>query len=368
MKVVYFGSFDEHVSPRVRLIREGLCANGVEVVECRAGGSALPRWSRLARALPAAARGADLLLVGKPGQREMPLAWTFARALGIPLALDLFASLWINEVHERRRVAAGTLAAKKLRALDRFALQRADLCLVDTVAHGQLIASTLAPGRRVAPQRRVFVGAEACFTPLPRVRRSGLLEALFVGTFIPFHGIDVILRAAALLRDEPRLRITLLGDGQERGAMERLAAELALQNVRFEPSIDYAALPARLARADLALGLFGATPTAAAVIPKKVFAALAAMKPVITADGDGPREALDDSTAYLCAPGDPEALAETLRRALDDGPRRDEVAARGRALHERRFTAAATGAACREALADLLARSRATVVPTATVP
>lgn len=363
MKVVYFGAFDATVSPRVRMLRAGLRRNGVEVIDCHANGTALPRWSRLSLALPRAARDADLLLVGKPGQREMPLARLWANALGLPLALDLFASLWLNEVVERGRLAPDSLAARKLRALDRFALRHADLCLVDTLAHGRTIASTLLPERAVAPQRRVFVGAEPCFVPRSPPPVGGPLEALFVGTFIPFHGVEVILRAAALLRSEPRLHFTLLGDGQQRTAMEQLASDLELRNVRFESPIDYSLLPARLARADLALGIFGASATARAVIPKKVFAALATGVPVVTADGEGAREALDDSYAYLCAAGDPEALAQTLRRALDDERGRAERAERGIALHRARFTPTATGAACRMALAELLARMRGTPLP-----
>ncbi|MBM4016583.1 MAG: glycosyltransferase family 4 protein [Planctomycetes bacterium] len=358
MKVVYFGAFDAAASPRVRMLREGLRRNGVEVIDCHATGTALPRWSRLSLALPRAARDADLLLVGKPGQREMPLARLWANALGLPLALDLFASLWLNEVTERRRVAPAALAARKLRMLDRFALRHADLCLVDTIAHGRTIAESLLPGRAIAPQRRVFVGAEPCFVPRTPPPVGDALEALFVGTFIPFHGVEVILRAAALLRAEPRLRFTLLGDGQERPAMEALAAELALPNVRFEAPIDYPLLPARLARADLALGIFGTSATARAVIPKKVFAALATGVPVVTGDGEGVREALDESCAYLCPAGDPAALAATLQRALADGPRREEIAARGIALHRANFTPTATGGACRLALAELLNRTR----------
>ena len=360
MKVVYFGSFDDSVSPRVRLLRDGLRAQEVTVVECRASGRWPLRWARLLRTLPQVAQGADLLLVGKPGQRELPLAAAAARVLGIPLALDLFASLWLNEVVERRRVVPGSAAAWKLRQLDRFALRHSDLALVDTRAHGQLIAARLAGGLpRVAPMRRVFVGAEPCFTPQTHVRRTGSMEALFVGTFIPFHGIEVILHAADRLRDEQGLHFTLLGDGQTRRAMEQLAARLALPNVRFEEPLPYARLPARIARADLCLGTFGATPTAQVVIPKKVFAALACARAVVTADGPGPREALDPSTAYLCPPDDPAALAATLRRALDDRSGRHAIAERGHALHQRLFTPAATGAACRAALAELLAHARA---------
>jgi glycosyltransferase involved in cell wall biosynthesis len=357
MRVVYFGSYDDRVSPRVRQLREGLRRAGVEVVECRAHGRALPRYVRLLRALPRAARGADLLLVGKPGQREMPLAAALARALRLPLAFDCFASLWVNEVLERGRVARGSFAAWKLAQLDRFALRHADVGLVDTHAHGRLIASLLrpAPAGRVAPLRRVFVGAEEQFRPLPRPDGGDdAIEALFVGTFIPFQGVDVILRAAALLRAERRLRFTLLGDGQTHAAMVALARALRLENVRFEAPLPYAALPERLARADLCLGHFADTPTAQAVVPKKVFAALASARAVVTADGPGVREAVDATTAYLCRAGDAEDLANTLRRALEDPAGRDAIARRGRALHERLFTTEAVGAACRDALAEFV--------------
>lgn len=359
MKVVYFGSYDDRVSPRVRLLRDGLRRAGVEVVECRGHGRALVRYARLLRELPTAARGADLILVAKPGQREMPLAAAFARAFHVPVAFDCFASLWLNEVLERRRVAAGSFTAWKLRRLDRFALRHADVGLVDTLAHGALIAKTLGlAGPRLAPLRRVFVGSEELFRPLPRPASSAPLEALFVGTFIPFHGIDVILRAAARLRDLKELRFTLLGDGQARHRMETLAAALRLDNVRFEPTLAYAELPARIARADLCLGLFADTPTAQAVIPKKVFAALACARAVVTADSPGIREALDESTAFLCQAGSADALAATLRRAVGDANEREAVAQRGRALHERLFTADAIGAACRDVVAEFARAQR----------
>jgi len=352
VRIVFFGSYDERVSPRVRLLRSGLELAGVEVVPCRAAGTLIPRYARLIAQLPRAVRRADLLLVGKPGQREMPLATAVAGALGLPLVLDYFASLWLNEVVERRRVEPGSFGAWKLRLLDRRAWRAADRCIVDTLAHGRAIADAL----HVSPARarRVFVGAEECFRPLARVRTSGPLEALWFGTFIPFHGVEVILGAAALLRDEPELQITLLGDGQTRAAMERRAAELRLSNVRFEPPLPWPELPARIARADLCLGIFGDTPTARAVIPKKVFAALACGKPVVTADGAGIREALDETSAYLCMPDDPVALAAALRRALDDPRERADIGSRGRALHEEQFTAAAIGASCRDALAELV--------------
>jgi glycosyltransferase involved in cell wall biosynthesis len=94
------------------------------------------------------------------------------------------------------------------------------------------------------------------------------------------------------------------------------------------------------------------------VIPKKVFAALACARAVVTADGAGIREALDPSTAYLCRAGDPDDLARTLRLALEDDAGRETIALRGRALHERCFTTEAVGATCRAALTEFVRPGR----------
>src|SRR2546428_246133 len=64
-----------------------------------------------------------------------------------------------------------------------------------------------------------------------------------------FYGLDVAIRALARVRSE-RLdaRLTILGDGPERGELQRLAADLSLDVVAFESPIPQSALPARLAR------------------------------------------------------------------------------------------------------------------------
>ncbi|MEW6741488.1 MAG: glycosyltransferase [Planctomycetota bacterium] len=353
MKVVYFGTIDDQVSPRVRQLREGLRRNGVVVEECRAQGGWLSRYAQLVRQFQQVARGASVVLVSKPGQREVPLACALARSRDLPVVHDFFASLYVNDVIERRRTHERSLRAGKLHLLDASALRLADLTLVDTRAHGDLLAATFGVAR--ARLRRVFVGAEDQFRPLPGKRCEGSLEVLYCGTFIPFHGVDVVLHAALRLARVRSLHFALLGEGQELARMKALAAELRLENVRFEVPVPYEELPERLAQADLCLGIFAQSPTARVVIPKKVFAALACARPVVTADTLGIREAVDEESAYLCEAGNPESLAATILKAADEPVRRREVAARGRALHERIFTTQAVGAALRSLLEELVA-------------
>ncbi|MDQ2867330.1 MAG: glycosyltransferase family 4 protein [Verrucomicrobiota bacterium] len=57
-------------------------------------------------------------------------------------------------------------------------------------------------------------------------------QILFVGRLVSDKGADILLRAAASLRDARTLDITIIGDGPEREALEKLARDLQL-NVRF---------------------------------------------------------------------------------------------------------------------------------------
>lgn len=71
---------------------------------------------------------------------------------------------------------------------------------------------------------------------MPAVWTSGpseLLKMAFVGRLSQQKGADVALRALALIveRTEVPARLALVGDGEERGALEALAADLHLQGV-----------------------------------------------------------------------------------------------------------------------------------------
>src|SRR5262249_36226041 len=74
-----------------------------------------------------------------------------------------------------------------------------------------------------------------------------------------------------------------------------------------------------LATASVALGVFGAGPKAALVVPNKVYQAAAAGRPLVTRDGPALREVLTPGEHCLaCPPADAPALAATIARLLDD--------------------------------------------------
>lgn len=242
-------------------------------------------------------------------QTDIASAAHWAGKWHIPLVIDPLISAYQKEVFERHKWPPGSPRALHRKKWESGLFARADLVVADTPAHADYFQAEL----QVAPEKLsvLYVSAEDDhFAPLPFPERQDPLEVLFYGSFLPLQGPEVIVRAAQRIADR-KIRWTLLGDGDLRPEMEKLAGSST--NIRFEPWIKYADLPGRLARAHILLGIFGTTVKADLVIPNKMFQSMAAGRPVITRYANAYRETLAGSRIIgWVPPGDPDALAELV--------------------------------------------------------
>ncbi|HZU05687.1 MAG TPA: glycosyltransferase [Chloroflexota bacterium] len=354
MRICYFGTYDP-TFPRNALLLAALRAVGAEVVECRAplwrgtadklaavrGRAAGLGWriARAWRALLARHRAVgdyDVLLVGYAGHLDVLLAHSLARRRGRPLVLDAFLSL-AETLEDRNLAPVGTARWRLARLLDRLACRRADRVLVDTRAHAVYFARALG----IPPARLAVVPMGAWPRPPLPLPPADRFEVLYYGAYIPLHGLEYMLDAAAQLADLPHVHFTLVGDGQEYAATVARARRKGLANVRFVRTwLPEDALVTRyLATAHVCLGIFGASPKAARVVPAKVFLALAAGRPVVTRDSPAAREVLvHGEQALLCPPADGTALASALRRLHADAALRARLAAAGPPLIAARYS------------------------------
>ena len=339
MRILCWGTYDTS-KPRTRLLLEGLRLAGAEVIECRADIwrgvvdksqvrglrqrlGIMVRWllayPRLAWRLIRTPRP-DVVLIGFPGVLDMLVAAPIARLRGIPLAWDMFMSLYDTIVEDRQLLRRGSIPARLLHALERFALRRADLVFLDTQTHARRIEQLF--GLPAGSTGAVWVGVETeHFHAAPVVQTDtdaaldpGPLRVLFYGQFIPLHGIDTIVQAARLTRDEP-IEWQLIGKGQETARIKAMLVEQPLPKVRWDTWVDYPQLHQRIAAADICLGIFGASAKAASVIPNKVFQIVAMRRPLITRDSPAIREMLADvpPCVRLVPPAEAEALADAVR-------------------------------------------------------
>lgn len=155
-----------------------------------------------------------------------------------------------------------------------------------------------------------------------------------IARFTPQKGYEHLLPAAASVAVTfPQARFLLIGDGPERQAMERLAAELGIaEQVLFLGQ--RGDVPDLLAAADVFVlaSLFEG-------LPLVVLEAMALDLPVVATRIGGTSEALGQDYPLLVEPGDPVALAEAIATTLGNGAMRGGLGSRNRHRYEHEFMA-----------------------------
>jgi phosphatidylinositol alpha-1,6-mannosyltransferase len=163
---------------------------------------------------------------------------------------------------------------------------------------------------------------------------------LSVSRLVPRKGMDVLIRAAARLApDHPDVVIAIGGAGRDRARLEKLARRVPTP-VRFLGRVGDADLPRLYASADIFAMVCrnrwaGLEQEGFGIV---FLEAAAAGVPQVAGDSGGAAEAVvDGETGFVVQrPGDSVAVADALRRLLDDPDRRLAMgrAARVRASEE----------------------------------
>ena len=174
-------------------------------------------------------------------------------------------------------------------------------------------------------------------TDLPELAEHQRATLVTVGHLVARKRHGDVLRALWLLRDShPRVRYEIVGDGPERGALERLARELELGGrVRFRGQ-----LAPEAARAAAQAATVFVLPSVDEAFGVAYVEAMAGAVPAIGCRGEpGPEEiAAAGGGLRLVAPADPEALAVELGTLLDEPDWRRELGEAARATVEAAFT------------------------------
>lgn len=155
-----------------------------------------------------------------------------------------------------------------------------------------------------------------------RYRRGDGPLLVFVGRIVDEKGVEDILHAVDILRDElPDLRALIVGDGQDREAMQAQAHELKLTNrVSFPGWVDPAMVRAYFAAADI----FVAPSRQASdgwieAQGLTVLEAMIAGAPVIATRLGGVTDSvIDDTTGLLVDDRAPAQIAAAIRRLVED--------------------------------------------------
>ncbi|GAA4773826.1 glycosyltransferase family 4 protein [Microbacterium gilvum] len=255
---------------------------------------------------------------------------SFAREAAIPSVLEVNAPLPIEQARHRTLVHADTADALARRVISDAALA---VCVSEPVADW---ARAQAPGARIAVEPN---GVDVVRFD-DRRREEGAFTVGFVGTLKPWHGTATLVDAFPLLAAErPDARLVIVGDGPERPALERRAAERGIADrTLFAGAVAPAEVPGWLRMMDVATAPYPAAGDPY-FSPLKVLEYLAAGAAVVASRvGQLPALVDDGRTGLLVPPSDAVALGHALARLAHDPALRRRMAAAGRADVERTRT------------------------------
>lgn len=246
-----------------------------------------------------------------------------------------------------------------LHRVNRLLLHRADRI----VALGQAMRDRLIREKGAPADRVVIIPDWAdgqAIVPGPK-RNPFSIEHGLADRFVVMHSgnlgasqnLDVLLEAAAELKDLPDLKVVLIGDGVRKAALQAQAGRLGLSSVAFLPYQPKVRLSDSFATSDcfvvsLKPGLSGY------IMPSKLYGILAAGRPYVAAV-DSNCDVAQITRTYRCGllaePGNSHDLAAKIRRLYQDPIMREAMGLSARqasAAFDRRVGVKAYAALCQE--------------------
>jgi len=262
--------------------------------------------------------------------------------IGKPLIFDHMMSPYDSIMNERQLCRNDGCFDKLIFAYENSLLHHADLILTDTTLHRDYIGKLFA-----LPMDKIHAVPvstdESVFFRRPdessQIETNSFFNILFYGSFLPLHGVDIILNAARILSDKP-VRFTLIGgEGKRLLRFNEMRKKLNLKNVKHETRVGYDQLPRWINQTDLCLGgPFGNTGQARRVITGKTFQFLSMSKPTVVGKIDADYGFVDQENALVVNQGNGQALAEAILWAYENQEKLPTIGRRGKELYENQFS------------------------------
>ena len=307
----------------------------------------------------------DLYMLGFRGHEMFwPVRWL---ARGKPLVFDALMSPSAALAEEKKAGILGQIFAPLMRWLELSILRNADLVLADTQQHvdfyarqfgvprSKLLAVPVGAAERSRKRQAApsFLDPQGGRVGSPtlealsidtdrQVQRSGddFFSALFYGSMLPLHGVDVIVAAAAQLKDLP-IRFDFIGGSAKQARRLRQLCErhgVTRYTHRSWVPLDEL-VNTEIPRADLCLGgPFGGTPQARRVITSKTSQALALGKATVIGAIDEDIGWIDKDNCLLVPQGNSAALATALRWAFAQRSALPKIGKRGQTLYQQKLS------------------------------
>ncbi len=376
LAVCFFGTYDKTYTSNV-MFKKALELNDVAVVEVNAhipvtrlDKQADMSWKHLLRRLAAKYRTvptafrqwadikkSDVIYVGYPGHFDVFFAWVVAKLAGKKLIFNPLLIIYTGFSEEQGILKKTSLMGWGMKTAESLVYRLCDRVFADTPLQETYFKKVFnLPAEKL---RVLAIGADdEYYAYTPYTNKSEKIEVTYYGLYSPIHGVEHIIEAAHILKNDKDIKFTMVGNkGNTYQENYDRAQNLGLKNITFYDDLPLSEHPAIIKRADLFFGFLTHTPTVDRVIPNKIYQGLALGKIVVTSDAAVTRSVFShDKNIILVKPNDSKALAEEILALKNNPAKRKKIADAGYKLFIEHYAPKAVGAELKRYIEELLTK------------
>lgn len=295
-------------------------------------------------------RTCDVVVVPHLGDVSFFAVYPFARLFGVPVVYINHSGLYPSMVENRELFPEGSVTARLLRSLDETIHCRSDRVVVLSHAAARKFSEMYGTSERTYDV--VYVSVIPAYTEVETPSDTPAeCDVLYWGGFHRHHGVEAMVAAA---ERTPDLEFTFIGSQDDADA--RLFEQSDADNVTAPGFVELEALVAHIEAADVILGPLGDNPVAEYVIGTKTAEAAFFGKAIVLGDQSAVNEVFTHrESAYLCTPGDPDAISEAVSSIVDDDELRTTLETTVESCYEGYFSPDAAESGYRRVLESELA-------------
>jgi len=333
MKVAIITCYDQSDYVRARTLRSAFAAcDGVEVLIIKNKHKGLARYFEVSYKILQArlTQHIDAYVVTFRGyEMFLLLRLTFARK---PIIFDELIN-FVEYYEEHHILKPGTFLDNAMRRFYHWQVKRARFILTDTEPHAEFsseLSHISSSKLRVLP----IAADEQYFFPKTTKKQQPFNVFYYGNGMTPLHGLQYVLDAAVLLKDNPNITFTLVG-GHDRAkqACEDAAAQGA--HVMYEAWVPFEEIPNRAHQAGLCLGgPFGDTLQSQYVVTGKAAQFLACAEPVLIGKNKLGHLFKDKVNALVVPLADSQAIAKAISWAAEHPRELKKIGLAGRKVYE----------------------------------
>lgn len=234
------------------------------------------------------------------------------------VVIDFFISLYDTLCFDRKKLKPGSVGGRLLHRLDKMTLEYADVVVCDTNAHGQYFAEEF----HISEKKFYtwYLHADTSIYYSMKIMKPKEIKdkyvVLYFGSVLSLQGVDVVLRAMELLKEEKRLHFFFIGPIKDKALIK---IKPVSDNITYVEWLPQEKLAEYIAMSDLCLaGHFNdSVQKAARTIPGKAYIYQAMGKKMILGENPANREVFEEGEKILFVRmGDEKTLAEKILEAL----------------------------------------------------